>query len=112
MSIQSVHVNPMPAPMPAHVRPQGCEGPGEARGGVLGALHGTRTRAASAAGRSAETIPTDAPAGTDPMLWSVLTSEERSFFARAHSMGQVTYGPGTRTARAGLPLGGRVDVRV
>src|SRR5690349_4228765 len=28
-------------------------------------------------------LPSDAPAGTDPALWSVLTSEERAFFAKA-----------------------------
>lgn len=64
-----------------------------------------------AAARAHETVPAEAPAGTDPMLWSVLTSEERSFFARARAMGQLTYGPGSR-AHGGLPTGGRIDVRV
>ena len=52
------------------------------------------------------------PPGTDPMLWSVLTAEERSFFARARSMGQITYGPGSRASDAGIPRGGRLDVKV
>jgi hypothetical protein len=62
-------------------------------------------------------LPTDAPAGTDPALWSVLTTEERAFFAKAAASGPLTYG---RVA-AGMnnPLaqaapavrGGRLDVR-
>ena len=31
------------------------------------------------------------PEGTDPKLWSILTSEERSFFARAGAQGPLTY---------------------
>ncbi len=69
-------------------------------------------RAAEAAGRTSRSIPTEAPEGTDPMLWSVLTAEERSFFARARAMGQVTYGPQNRSASTGVPRGGRIDVRV
>ena len=63
--------------------------------------------------RSRGVVPTDAPKGTDPALWSVLTSEERSFFAKARAMGPLTYGPGQdRGAAAGTLLGGRLDVRV
>ena len=32
-----------------------------------------------------------APAGTDPKLWSILTSEERSYFAKSAAQGPVTY---------------------
>lgn len=56
-------------------------------------------------------IPAQAPEGTDPALWSVLTAEERTFFARAGAMGPVTYGPGRAMALSGAPLGGRLDVR-
>lgn len=124
MSIQPVNVNPMPPAGPARVRPHGAEVASGVRGsgtGISGTTQGTqgaysaegaRARSATAAARSGSTVPSEAPAGTDPMLWSVLTSEERSFFARAHAMGQVTYGPGSGSARAGMPLGGRVDVRV
>jgi hypothetical protein len=68
--------------------------------------------AAPDARRSRSTASAEAPAGTDPSLWSVLTAEERAFFARAHALGEVTYGPGTRPRSAGLPLGGRIDVKV
>ena len=59
-----------------------------------------------------KTLIQKAPPGTDPKLWSVLTAEERAFFARARSMGQITYGPGTRNSQPGVPRGGRLDVRV
>jgi len=58
-------------------------------------------------------LPVEAPAGTDPDLWSVLTSEERRFFAQARAMGPVTYGRGNLgLAELGLHRGGRLDVRV
>ncbi|MEK9502497.1 hypothetical protein [Gaopeijia maritima] len=57
----------------------------------------------------------DVPPGTDPELWAVLTTEERSHFARLRSMGPLTYntassaGPQQPTqARRGV----RLDVRV
>ena len=58
-------------------------------------------------------VPLEAPAGTDPSLWSVLTSEERNFFAKTSAMGPLTYSrikdvtnPVTPAAR-----GVRLDVR-
>ncbi|HSW31155.1 MAG TPA: hypothetical protein VLH75_16840 [Longimicrobiales bacterium] len=54
----------------------------------------------------------EAPAGTDPKLWSVLTGEERAFFARERALGAITYGPGAAHRSADVPRGGRVDVRV
>lgn len=66
------------------------------------------------AGQSAQSVvPAEAPAGTDPTLWSVLTSEERNFFAKTASLGPLTYG----RIKAALPAappsvrGGRLDVR-
>lgn len=67
------------------------------------------------AGQSAaqSAVPVEAPAGTDPTLWSVLTSEERTFFAKTSAMGPLTYSrikdvtnPVTPAAR-----GVRLDVR-
>lgn len=76
------------APQPAPVRAQPATDVAEARGA-------------------------EAPAGVDPALWSVLTAEERVFFARARSIGPLTYAPGGRgAAEAAPPRGGRVDVRV
>ncbi len=68
--------------------------------------------AAGVAARGAHSMPVEAPEGTDPQLWSVLTTEERSFFARARTLGPVTYGPRTGRLPAGGPRGTRIDVRV
>jgi hypothetical protein len=58
-------------------------------------------------------VPMEAPAGTDPVLWGVLTTEERTFFAKTAALGPLTYGrvkavthPAPPTAR-----GVRLDVR-
>lgn len=59
------------------------------------------------------TVPPDAPAGTDPSLWSVLTTEERNFFAKTAAMGPLTYGrikAGTHSAPPAA-RGVRLDVR-
>ncbi len=67
------------------------------------------------AGQSAaqSAVPAEAPAGTDPSLWSVLTNDERNFFAKTAALGPLTYGrikavtnPAPPTAR-----GIRLDVR-
>jgi hypothetical protein len=57
-----------------------------------------------------------APEGTDPALWSILTGEERSYFANNMTSGPLTYSKvmmPNRTAQSALPAvrGGRVDVR-
>lgn len=59
------------------------------------------------------TVPGEAPAGTDPSLWSVLTSEERNFFAKTASLGPLTYGRIKAATHAAPPSvrGGRLDVR-
>ena len=75
----------------------------------------TRTGAAQAPAQAAQGLPLQAPPGTDPELWSVLTGEERAFFAKVGAMGPLTYGrvlaahqpPSTPIAR-----GGRLDVKV
>jgi hypothetical protein len=58
-------------------------------------------------------VPTEAPAGTDPALWNVLTTEERAFFSKSASLGPLTYG---KIKNATMPTppamrGGRLDVR-
>ncbi len=60
------------------------------------------------------TLTPNAPAGTDPELWSVLTAEERTFFAKVGSMGPLTYGRMTSNAPSAPPSirGGRLDVKV
>ena len=58
-------------------------------------------------------LPAKAPPGTDPNLWSVLTSEERSFFARAQTMGPLTYNKASGLGvEAAIQRGSRIDVKV
>lgn len=67
------------------------------------------------AGTSGQSVPVDPPPGTDPALWSVLSGEERAFFAKAGAMGPLTYGRAfTDMKAAQLPAnrGGRLDVKI
>jgi len=59
-------------------------------------------------------VPAEPPEGTDPALWSVLSGEERAFFAKAGAMGPLTYGKALREMNGTqLPAtrGGRLDVK-
>ena len=52
-----------------------------------------------------------APTGSDPALWSVLTADERAFFAQGTQ--SVTYAaPDRGTPAPASRLGQRIDVRV
>lgn len=72
---------------------------------------------AEARAASANALGTEAPAGTDPALWSILTGEERQFFAQLGAKGPLTYGHYTRSQSAPPPTtaaiarGGRLDVK-
>ena len=71
--------------------------------------------APNAATATAAAVPTQAPPGTDPELWSVLSSEERVFFAKLGAMGPLTYGrvlSQAQQAPAPAARGGRLDVKV
>ncbi|HET9986184.1 MAG TPA: hypothetical protein VFQ38_21465 [Longimicrobiales bacterium] len=75
--------------------------------------HAAPSKAADArsAPGAASAVPVEAPAGTDPELWSVLTTEERAFFAKFQAAGPLTYGPKTpAAAEKAIPRGGRLDV--
>ncbi len=67
------------------------------------------------AGQSAaqSTVPAEAPAGTDPTLWSVLTNDERNFFAKSAALGPLTYSRIKAVTNPAPPLarGIRLDVR-
>ena len=69
-----------------------------------------------AAGKLAQqSVPVEPPAGTDPALWSVLSGDERAFFAKSGAMGPLTYGRALRDMNAAqMPAsrGGRLDVKV
>ena len=80
-----------------------------------GALPSTRPAQAPTAPQTATAaVPTQAPAGTDPELWNVLSSEERVFFAKLGAMGPLTYGRVLSQAQqpsAPSARGGRLDVK-
>lgn len=54
----------------------------------------------------------DPPQGVDPQLWSLLTAEERSYFARARELGPLTYGRQSAATSQTSIRGARLDVRV
>ena len=113
MSIQGIEGRIFPSVIPGSPRARDADTSQGARtGGVRESNTPAPTPPAARAARSSETVPAEAPAGTDPALWSVLSSDERAFFARARTMGGVTYGPGTHARAAGVPVGGRIDVKV
>ncbi len=60
----------------------------------------TRLQAARA---GQDALPAEAPAGTDPELWKILTTDERQHFARAGARGPLTYGYLSRTQAAPTP---------
>ena len=67
-----------------------------------------------AAARNAQLNSTNAPAGVDQDLWSVLSKEERSFFMKAGTMGPLTYGRMSSSqtpAPAPMLRGGRLDIK-
>lgn len=71
-----------------------------------------RASVSSIAQPAQSSLPVAAPPGTDPELWSVLTGEERAFFARVGTMGPLTYGRMTAPPAASPSMrGGRLDVK-
>lgn len=58
-------------------------------------------------------VPAEAPAGTDPALWGVLTTEERNFFAKTAALGPLTYSRIKEVTNPVPPAarGVRLDVR-
>lgn len=112
MSITGIPGSYAPAPTlrPDVQRPRGAD---EAAGRFEVERPAARPAEATATARAEKSLPADAPPGTDPALWSVLTAQERAFFARARSMGPVTYGPGRASkSMSAAMLGGRLDVKV
>jgi hypothetical protein len=71
--------------------------------------------APNGASNASATLPTQPPPGTDPELWSVLSADERVFFAKLGAMGPLTYGRVLSQAQQpSVPgaRGGRLDVKV
>ncbi|MEP6765706.1 MAG: hypothetical protein ABJB66_15435 [Gemmatimonadaceae bacterium] len=126
MSINGInnplHTNIGPLSRPGEsVRPTNDRTAGNATAGNAGignaltpALRQQLQPQAAIAGQNAQSVvPAEAPAGTDPALWSVLTTDERNFFAKTASLGPLTYGRIKASAVPTAPSvrGGRLDVR-
>lgn len=72
-----------------------------------------RPGATSIAAPAQPTLQAAAPQGTDPELWSVLTGEERAFFAKVGTLGPLTYGRVMQAPNAPPSIrGGRLDIKV
>src|SRR5438874_2512650 len=78
----------------------------------------TITPRGSAAGKAVGVgapVSVEPPAGTDPALWSILSGDERAFFAKSGAMGPLTYGRAMRDVKSvqlPAPRGGRFDVKI
>lgn len=104
------------------IRPQV---PGAARTDAASAQRsGTAQRAVAPAAPAAQkvtatatlsqSVAAAAPQGTDPELWSVLTQDERAYFAKLGAMGPLTYGrvlSGQMAPTTPNVRGGRLDVK-
>lgn len=68
---------------------------------------------AAAMPANAQSQSVEAPAGTDPELWKVLSADERAYFAKVGAMGPLTYGRVVDSSR-NVPSvrGGRLDVKI
>ena len=96
-------INNVPTPIipdPRTTRPDGSAPSGANRAGHHAVRHmparpaATESQQPAARANIAMPVGTSdvaAPEGTDPKLWSILTSEERSFFAKSGTQGPVTY---------------------
>lgn len=124
MSINGI-TNPL-LPNVSHVGRTEPTRPNTERTGTTGphGTHGTNGNAqanaplkpqAPIAGQAAtqSAVPAEAPPGTDPTLWSVLTSDERNFFAKTASLGPLTYSRIKSASHPAPPAarGVRLDVR-
>ena len=75
---------------------------------------GASTTALAVQRAAAHPLSAQAPDGTDPNLWSVLTSDERAFFARTVTSGPLTYSrimASNQTPAMPAIRGGRLDLR-
>ncbi len=88
-------------------------GPGRAGTPAPVARPALKPQAPIAGGAAQQLVPADAPPGTDPTLWSVLTADERNFFAKSASLGPLTYSRVKAAGQAAPPSarGVRLDVR-
>jgi hypothetical protein len=99
------------APRDPRVRVEQQRTPGNAPARIAPNAHPTAPAATVVS--SPASLPAQAPAGTDPELWSVLSPDERAFFAKVGAMGPLTYGRAlAQQPAAPIARGGRLDVKV
>ncbi len=118
-------INNVPTPIipdPRTARPDGNAATGAGRAGAMPVRSAPARPAAPAPqpprlsiAQPGDTADVAAPEGTDPKLWSILTSEERSYFAKSAAQGPVTYARvmlGTQDQSLAPAMRGlRVDIR-
>jgi hypothetical protein len=124
MSINGI-TNPLLANLSAIGRPE-TNRPSSDRTGAAGNTAGHAANAVAnaptmlkpqapiaGAGATQSAVPAEAPAGTDATLWSVLTTDERNFFAKTAALGPLTYGRIKSVTHPVPPAarGVRLDVR-
>lgn len=127
MSINGINSTPL-LPNLGATRPEGARTSNAGNPGVAsqpGLTQGLQQARANAAalkpqtpiagqGAAQSAVPAEAPPGTDPAFWSVLTTEERNFFAKTANLGPLTYGRFKEATTAQTPpaaRGVRLDVR-
>jgi hypothetical protein len=106
MSVYGVNNNPLLSSLGTVGRP-GAAGAGQVRPGQPGTVQPGAARPAATPAKPAtpgavrpqqslatpaNALPAEAPSGTDPELWGVLTADERAYFAKTAAMGPLTYG--------------------
>jgi len=108
------------APRPDTTANSGLGTPSRANGAngantLAAALTNGGAKDAHTASSAPSTLLARAPEGTDPGLWSVLTSEERNYFSKTVTSGPLTYSrvmlSGARATPAPAARGGRIDLR-
>jgi hypothetical protein len=123
MSVANVQ-NPLTSALRTVGRPlnTGTQGAG-AQGPAAAPTQPAALRPQQPLAAAAPSLPPEPPPGTDPALWSVLTGEERAYFAKASATGPLTYsrisagvtalrgGGAPPAALQGASIGGRLDVR-
>lgn len=118
-----MNIQPVPTPIVPEPRASRTDGTG-ARGADRTPSIPMRTTPVAATPvrftsyASSSRVEVQAPEGTDPKLWSILTTEERSYFARSTAQGPLTYARvmmgdvGTQGAPMSASMRGiRLDVR-
>lgn len=118
MSLNAINPGASPIYRPQEIARTKVEG--DRNAATVATREADRSQKAAATGLLAprhEALPAEAPEGTDPQLWQMLTAEERSHFAKMTSMGPLTYGrpvAGVASQPSGetsVRRGGRIDVR-